>query len=228
MSNSHGLLIPDVEHLLVDPETLVKYAHLVVFGYFECLYCGSERSSLRAVQQHMVGRGHCKFNIREGSEFADFWDWEETHEEGSGEEEGVELVDSRQSAIRIDEPSLRLQSGKVLSHRLATTVKNKKRGRRVTTSDQVVATVATPPHSTPVQSQQEPETSSKRVAKLTARFDHHLSTLRAEDKRSIMHLPTYQQRAVVAKGKAQVERARREENAMLLKIQLQANKTLKG
>jgi pre-60S factor REI1 len=68
---------------------------------------------------------------------------------------------------------------------------------------------------------------SKRLAKMAAKFDHHLTTLRTEDRRSIMHLPAYQQRAVVAKSKKQVEYARKAENEMLLKIQLQANKSLK-
>jgi hypothetical protein len=72
----HGLFIPAVG-LQVDFKTLVKYLHLVIYGYFECIFCGSQRNSVQAVQQHVTGKGHCKIDLeKEDSEFRDFYDFE--------------------------------------------------------------------------------------------------------------------------------------------------------
>ncbi len=43
MGKFHGLSIPDKSRLVVDVETFLAYIHLIVFGYFECLYCGVQR-----------------------------------------------------------------------------------------------------------------------------------------------------------------------------------------
>lgn len=42
---------------VVDVEALLAYSDLVIFGYRECLCCGSQRSAVDAVQQHMKGKG---------------------------------------------------------------------------------------------------------------------------------------------------------------------------
>src|SRR5688572_30214237 len=39
MQRSHGLFIPQQQHLTVDLETFFRYLHLVIFEYRECLYC---------------------------------------------------------------------------------------------------------------------------------------------------------------------------------------------
>lgn len=89
MQYKHSLFIPEREHLAVDEEALVKYCHLVVFGYFECLYCGSQRNTAQAAQQHMAGKGHCRINLdSEGSEFRDFYDFDN---DGSDSDSGREL-----------------------------------------------------------------------------------------------------------------------------------------
>lgn len=76
MQKSHGLFIPDRKHLVVDIETLFEYLHLVIFGYRECIQCGKSKATVQAIQQHMTGKGHCKFDISEpDSEFADFYDF---------------------------------------------------------------------------------------------------------------------------------------------------------
>lgn len=91
MLQSHGLFIPDRNRLVIDEVTLVKYSHLIIFGYFECLYCGSERSSAQATQQHMIGKGHCKIDVyRENSEFRDFYNFDSGYDfscnsDGSGD-----------------------------------------------------------------------------------------------------------------------------------------------
>jgi pre-60S factor REI1 len=133
------------------------------------------------------------------------------------------------AAVQVDDQSLRLESGKVLTHRSQAKVRPRKH-RRTPEAASIPDAI---PSRDPAQSsqaldvEQPPAPESKRVAKLAARFDHHLMSMRAQDRRSIMHLPLYEQRALVAKSKRQVEHARKAENEMLLKIQLRANKTIK-
>ncbi|ROV91230.1 hypothetical protein VMCG_09369 [Cytospora schulzeri] len=143
MQKNHGLFIPvDIEdgllRLAVDLETLVRYLHLVIFGYNECLYCHSQKQTTQAVQQHMMGKGHCRVDLDgEDSEFKDFYeevedgsapseagldetepsrrsDEEETIGETSGDQ-----TSRRQPSSKIGGNSLSLQSGKVISHRSA-------------------------------------------------------------------------------------------------------------
>ena len=62
MLKAHGLYI-DSANLLVDVGSLLAYFHLVISGYYECLYCGTQRNTRQAVQQHMMAKGHCKYDI---------------------------------------------------------------------------------------------------------------------------------------------------------------------
>ncbi len=127
MHQTHGLFIPDRDRLLVDLETLVRYFHLVIFGYKECLFCHSRRSSTEGARQHMIGKGHCKFDISsEDSEYLDFYQSGSGRIQGDDSKEASDDLDeelgfkSRRSALplsRVDESSARLPSGKLLSHR---------------------------------------------------------------------------------------------------------------
>lgn len=138
MSKSHSLFIPAAIDngslaLAVDLETLVRYMHLVVHTYHECLFCHTQRYSARAVQQHMTGKGHCRIDLDDGgSEFRDFYespkgaDSEGAEGGSSGEEiSGSEDEDAEEQAspagdaapLRLREGSLLLSSGKLLSHR---------------------------------------------------------------------------------------------------------------
>ncbi|KUI66268.1 Cytoplasmic 60S subunit biogenesis factor REI1 [Cytospora mali] len=140
MQKKHGLFIPvDFDDgflkLAVDLETLVRYLHLVVFGYNECLYCHSQKQTTQAVQQHMMGKGHCRIDLNgEESEFKDFYEEveddsaasendlveEETLSRSDPEETGENPSDQtsrRQPHFKVDGKSLSLSSGKVLSHR---------------------------------------------------------------------------------------------------------------
>lgn len=51
MQTAHGLFVPDQKKLVVDLETLFDYLHLVIFGYSECICCGTQRQSPHAAQQ---------------------------------------------------------------------------------------------------------------------------------------------------------------------------------
>ncbi|KAL3290880.1 pre-60s factor [Colletotrichum asianum] len=77
MRKRHGMIVPYLESLIVDLEALVKYLHLVIYEYTECLYCGSIRNTPQAAQQHMTGKGHCKIDVqKENFEFRDFYAFE--------------------------------------------------------------------------------------------------------------------------------------------------------
>ncbi|EQL03599.1 c2h2 finger domain containing protein [Ophiocordyceps sinensis CO18] len=209
MLKKHSLVVPDPDRLAVDLETLIEYFHLVVHGYFECLFCGSQRRNIEAAQQHMIGKGHCKIDISsQASEYRDFYEFEP-----SIDDDITELADGNKS--------IRLPSGKVLSHRAEART-------RVPRSAPVQEAATSSPCATTLSTlSQDTTPRSKRVAKRDAVFQTHLATLRDSDRRSLMHLPAAQQRAVVMRGKKQVEQARRDENEMLLKIQLKANRSIK-
>ncbi|POR36577.1 Uncharacterized protein TPAR_03253 [Tolypocladium paradoxum] len=235
MFERHGLLIPDGDRLIVDSETLIEYFHLVIFGYFECLYCGSQRSNVQAAQQHMTGKGHCKIDIsNEDSEFRDFYDFNSASEDSDGEREDAKPGRSNATFVDMDK-SMRLPSGKVLSHRTQGRPRLPRHG--IPRTEAAGASSIRQPRTSFGISQPEPESTpdhgepsqskSKRVARREATILNQIASLRDSDRRSLMHLPVAQQRAMVLRGKKHVEQARRDENEMVLKIQLKANRSLK-
>lgn len=143
MHKNHGLFIPvDIEdgflRLAVDLETLMRYLHLVIFGYHECLHCHIQKQTAQAVQQHMMGKGHCRVDLDgEESEFRDFYEEagvvsgsnesdldeeEASHSSDNNEETGEASGDQpsrRKLSTKLDGTSLSLSSGKVISHRSA-------------------------------------------------------------------------------------------------------------
>ncbi|KAL1870761.1 hypothetical protein Daus18300_005081 [Diaporthe australafricana] len=136
MSKKHSLFIPaSIDNgsltLAVDLETLVQYMHLVVSTYHECLFCHTQRQSAHAVQQHMMGKGHCRVDLEDGdSEFRDFYedlrarsDGESGEDVSGSEDEAAAVPTSNRSVneapLRLRDSSLLLSSGKLLSHRSA-------------------------------------------------------------------------------------------------------------
>lgn len=141
MQKSHGLFIPtsiddDALHLAVDMETLVGYMHLVIFGYHECLFCGTQRADGSAARQHMMGKGHCRIDLADSeSEWRDFYESDvglESEDESVGEsvvEDEVEPIPQGQHPVNIgaegktprehDGDTIHLSSGKVIASRTA-------------------------------------------------------------------------------------------------------------
>jgi pre-60S factor REI1 len=247
MRITHGLIIPDKDYLMVDVETLLGYMHLVIFGYFECLSCGRQRNTAQAAQQHMIGRSHCKIdNLSEGSEFRDFYDFDgdeaDAGEEGHGEGDGDAEVRAQPHAskaatpqfVQLDDATLRLQSGKVVSHKKYHSHRPHKRQSDLADRDN--ATPIQPGTFTDANSSDSTDltltTVSGSVVKTRAEkrdnifTTRQLANLRAEDRRSLMHLPTSQQRAILANQQQQVEKARREERAMKRRVERMGNRTL--
>lgn len=140
MSKSHSLFIPtSIDNgtlmLAIDLETLVRYMHLVISTYHECLFCHTQRQSAHAVRQHMTGKGHCRIDLEDGeSEFRDFYEsarrvGDEGDEGSSGEEafgceDEAEMAPAGGEPLRLREGSLLLASGKLLSNRSAPTPKH--------------------------------------------------------------------------------------------------------
>lgn len=139
MQKSHGLFIPtSIDDgglsLAVDMETLTAYMHLVIFSYHECLFCGTQRADGWAARQHMMGRGHCRIDLANtDSEWRDFYEADENllsedqGEDESEDEAGESSADGEQRTAQaradgksqpvVDGDSLRLSSGKIISHR---------------------------------------------------------------------------------------------------------------
>ena len=136
MNKRHSLFIPaaidnEALTLAVDLETLVRYMHLVISTYNECLLCHTQRQSAHAVRQHMTGKGHCRIDLEDGgSEFRDFYESASgvgNEDEGGssgeetlgGSEDEAEAVSAGGEPLRLREGGLLLASGKLLSHRSA-------------------------------------------------------------------------------------------------------------
>ncbi|KAH7134212.1 c2h2 finger domain-containing protein [Dactylonectria macrodidyma] len=247
MLKTHGLFIPEKERLVVDIETFIAYLHLVIFGYFECLYCGSQRYSAEAAQQHMTGKGHCKFNLyEEESEFRDFYDLssgpgsdaEDSDRSQGGQDEREEDVGARVTekskrfiVAQSEDSSLRLPSGKRLSHRSS---QKPRHNQRKTRPEPEKATLLTEPSTDTAAAPPNAESAAGLPSKALTRAErrdatfgnNQLMRLRAEDRRSLMHLPTSEQRAVLAVQKKQLEKARRAERTMRSRVETLGNKTL--
>jgi len=225
MQKYHGLFIPSPESLVVDIETLLDYFHLVIFDYAECLYCGSARRSPQAAQQHMIGKGHCRIDLtREDSEFLDFYDFglnceEETDADAAGKKK-VGLF------VGLDDTTRRLASGRILSHR---SVKKTQAHRTAThTNEDKTNNLRLKEQGSVFSNTSKAmvaSASNKEIgaAKRELVFSKQLACLRAEDRRALAHLTLPQQRAMMAKAKAQQEKWNRMRSALEMKVQLKSN-----
>jgi pre-60S factor REI1 len=241
MRKKHGLFIP-MENLVVDLETLLAYMHLVIYGYHECLKCGMERSSSEAVRQHMIGKGHCSIDLLDpDSEYRDFYqsDLEEDDEkeEGDSDEDddmGTE-TDQRTSTkplVHLLDGTARLQSGKLLAHRSARSARPANRKPLPPRNQQTIEfeTTASAPGSsdTPEPSAEGMPPSALTRAERRGGFttSRQPTTLRAEDRRSLLHLTPAEQRAALATQRKEVAKARRANYAMRGRVETLGNKTL--
>ena len=205
MAAYHSFIIPYQDYLAVDLETLVWYLHLVIYGYIECILCGTRRNSLEAVQQHMTAKGHCRFDISPDTE--DFYEIPASHDQGSLD-----------SAAHNDMP-LRLSSGKLLGHRNRVHVNSIFDTTRRTTSPS--ADIITSSDDTNRESALT-RRDERNMAILAARVSH-LST---SDQKSLSHLPAYEVRSVLATRRSQLNRAKREDLVARSRVDKLGNKTL--
>lgn len=255
MQKSHGLFVPHQQHLAVDPETLFKYLHLVIFGYRECIHCGTERATVQAVQQHMTGKGHCKFDIsEEDSEFAEFYDFSPDSDneiEGDAESgddyerdpEKTAATSSHQKPRVADEDSIRLPSGRIISRQSAaqtgpSSSTQARRRARTPASQLEYSTVAAEPDNDEKGKSSGEETDpaatavpstralTKREKRERAAVTYQLANLSVNDRNGLMHLSTAEQRSVLATQHRHAEKVQKEERRRQGKIDRKGNKNL--
>lgn len=250
MRKSHGLLIPHQQHLAVDLETLFRYLHLIIFGYRECIKCGTERSTVQAVQQHMTGKGHCNFDTsEEDSEFADFYDFSESENatdseaEGDGEEGSQEetTASSSQKPQSAGQDSIRLPSGKIISRQSSAHAGpslNQQRRRARTYASRLERTLV---EADDEEGEEEKEGSSKedpdsgvRDTRLLSRREkreketvtYQLESMSASDRNSLVHLSASQQRAILAAQFRHTVKVQKEERRRQGRVDRKGNKNL--
>ncbi|KAI5925103.1 C2H2 type zinc-finger-domain-containing protein [Camillea tinctor] len=246
MQKSHGLFIPHQQYLLVDLETLFEYLHLVIFGYRECIHCGTERNTVQAVQQHMTGKGHCTLDIStEDSEFAEFYDFSEPIEDAESDIEGDDnernQLQTRAGSNRpqkpqiADEDSIRLPSGKIISRKspaqVAPSVSQLRRRARAQSSQLEYSLEE--PDSEAGSSKEDPDPDvrdkrllSKREKRERATVAYQLANMSANDRNSLMHLPTSQQLSILVTQHRQMEKVQKEERRRQGKVDRKGNKNL--
>jgi pre-60S factor REI1 len=244
MQKSHGLFVPQQEHLTVDLETFFRYLHLVIFNYRECIHCGTSRSTVQAVQQHMMGKGHCKFDISEDSEFADFYDFgssqpELSDDSASGDDDGDEENDNDDSRtkldrkpLQVDQDSMRLPSGRLISKKTSAQVEpslSQVRRRLRTTAPQL--------EYVPAGSDDELDTSNeastpdtqvltRREKRQKATAAHQLANMSAGDRNALMHLSSSEQRSLITTNQRFTEKVQKEESRRQRRLDRKGNKNL--
>jgi pre-60S factor REI1 len=134
MTVEHSFFIPDIEYL-IDLEGLVTYLGQMVGELHMCLWCGEKSkvfTELKAVQQHMVDKGHCKL-LHDGDatlEFADYYDYRKSYPDykESDKDAETEAMEDDDEDNSDDEPAesgelaasgfqLVLPSGATVGHR---------------------------------------------------------------------------------------------------------------
>ena len=225
MSKAHGLYV-DPTNLLVDVVSLLAYFHLIISECYECLYCGTQRNTRQAVQQHMMAKGHCKYDISDkDAELRDFYEFSSSD---AKEELHQNLLAMRFS----DDPQ-------ILSPARSRILRPSKRSDRhrpnITASplDQALPTPIRTPHShaDAESSSNAAETPSNPLIELSTRalkqeytLNNQLAQLRAGDRRSLLHLPASQQRALLATHHKQMEKARMTEQTQRGNLESAGNK----
>ncbi|KAI1378961.1 C2H2 type zinc-finger-domain-containing protein [Hypoxylon crocopeplum] len=244
MQKSHGLFVPHQQHLVVDFETLFEYLHLIIFGYRECIQCGTKRATVQAVQQHMTSKGHCKFDISEqDSEFAEFYNFSEpeadaeddieSNDDGRNPEETA--TSSSRKPLLADEDSIRLPSGKIISKQSSAQARppfTQLRCRTRALASQLESSLIEPDDEEG-SSKEELDSDirdrrllSKREKREGATATYQLANMSVNDRSSLMHLSTSQQRSILATQHRHAEKVQKEERRRQTRIDRKGNKNL--
>ena len=195
-----------------------------------------------------MGKNHCRFDIAgEGSEFADFYDFSEAEDDDGEDNAGDGVTVSESTAMKqatwIDDNSLRLPSGKIISSRpdsLAGLSRQKKDHRPMEPNQQPTQNLGDASGIDGQQQQQPPDTAtslaecsdSPRTKALTksekreTAFRTQLANMRVGDRQALAHLPLPQQRSVIATSLKQLKKARQLERRHQISTERSGNKTL--
>lgn len=243
MQKSHGLFIPDRQRLAVDLETFIEYLHLIIFGYHECIQCGTSKATVQAIQQHMTGKGHCKFDISEqNSEFAEFYlsDLEyETDVDVGGSCDATSIEEtpasSGRESLMVNNDSLHLLSGRIISKKSTQAERSllSRLNRHNRTTASRIEYSAPEPSDKDEPSQEEFNVNPHDIAILSrkdkremALIKHQLTSMSATDRRSLMHLSSPEQRSILAMQHRQAKKAQKEEQRRQSHVDRKGNKNL--
>ncbi|KAF4968889.1 hypothetical protein FSARC_3788 [Fusarium sarcochroum] len=242
MQKSHGLFIPHQQHLIVDLETFCRYLHLVIFEYRECIHCGTARNTVQAVQQHMTGKGHCKFDVSDDSEFADFYDFSDTrydsvHDlEGDDENEWEETATkTSRNPLQVDQDSIRLPSGRLISKKSSAQLEPslfQLRRRPRTSASQLEFSPAESGEEAEFEKEEhsshssEGRTLSRREKRQKSTVTYQLANMSASDRSALLHLSTSEHRSLIATQHRLTEKVQKEESKRQRKIDRKGNKNL--
>lgn len=221
MERSHGFYVRDQDRLIVDLETLIRYLHLVIVGYRECLYCQSKRRTVQAVRQHMTGKGHCKFDTEDpASEYRDFFDLGNKKDH----RDGASLIPDSDSG-----DVARLPSGRLVSNRAAGPASQGHRPRRSADKSLIASEPGQPPTLNGEADTSPALPPSQALLRKGRREDSlavQLAKLSVDDRASIAHLEPSEQRAFLATQKKQMDKARRVEQRYASRVEMLGNRTL--
>jgi pre-60S factor REI1 len=190
----------------------------------------------------MMGKGHCKFDVSEGSEFADFYDfsrqglhtedalWSEDDED---EFEGAETKLHRKP-LQVDRDSIRLPSGRLISKKSSAQVEpllSQVRDRKRTSRSQLEYSSVEVEDEVPMHEESVPETSdtrvlSRRERRQKATVTYQLANMSAGDRSALMHLSASEQRSLIATQHKFTEKVQKEESRRQRRIDRKGNKNL--
>jgi pre-60S factor REI1 len=205
MQKDHSFIVPYQNSLAVDLETLIWYLHFVIHNYHECILCAKRYRSVEAVQQHMTAKGHCRLEL--SSEIAEFYEGSKSN------------GDAKDAFVHPDQASMRLPSGKLLTHRSHLQSLGTPRQSKRSESNNAQSLPSSRPK------QESTEVLDTRDKKSSS-FETQLARLSVNDQRSLAHLTPPEQRSALASMKKQLSKAQREERRAQIKIEGMGNKTL--
>lgn len=217
MLRHHGFQF-DSAHLVVDMATFLEYLHLIISEYCECLYCGTQRNTHQAVQQHMTAKGHCMLDLtNQESELREFYEWPSSV---TSRDPRVRLATRLESDFTRRSRRRKMQPFKSNNVRLP----GHRHDRLVNphSSATLSARAATLDNEHPPRQALPPQDLvglSARRSKREHTFRTELSRKSAGDRRSLMHLPSSQQRALLTTQHKQLEKAQRTEHSRRTRLE---------
>lgn len=227
MLSRHDFLVPEQDRLLVDIETLIAYLDLVVKEYAQCLYCETLRGTSEAARHHMIAKGHCKIDITNpGCEFRDFYDFQFGDPEEDVAQGGSDAKLAAPLFVNVDETSVRLPSGKILSNRTVRTHTHRERHFSRTTSDTILIDNSSPTTEAPEMTSNHEIGLLRRGERRNIALGNQLCQLRTADRASLIHMTPAEQRSQLLVQKKQTDQARRAQRQMESRVQRVGNKTL--
>ena len=114
MARGHSFFVPDQEYLIHLPSFL-SFLNTIVAEFHECIFCGSERRSKLAAQDHMNSKGHCRVDL-EDEEWQEFWDFPDTDQGPiDGQKDGTHAAPAFARPEKDEE--ILLPPGKRIEHR---------------------------------------------------------------------------------------------------------------